>query len=44
MRGEWKVEGGTVIGLVSDQQPVKETPKTEDAPKKRTRKTKGDRE
>lgn len=42
---ERKVKGGTIVGLVGEQPPVEEeTPKTEDAPKKRTRKTKGESE
>ena len=45
MQGEWKVEGGTVIGLVADKKDEKAEPtKTENAPKKRTRKTKGESE
>lgn len=35
MQGEWKVEGGTVIGLVADKKDEKpEEPKTEPKPKK----------
>lgn len=35
MQGEWKVEGGTVIGLVADKKPEQpEEPKAEPKPKK----------
>lgn len=35
MNGEWKVEGGVVIGLVADTKPEKaEPPKAEPKPKK----------
>ena len=42
---EQKIKGGTIVGLVGEPKPVEEeAPKTEDAPKKRTRKTKGESE
>ncbi len=41
-RQEKRIEGGTVIGIVDE--PAKDESKTESAPKKRTRKTKGESE
>ena len=41
---ERKVKGGTIVGLVGERPPEVETPKTEEEPKKRTRKTKGESE
>lgn len=39
---ERKVEGGTIVGFIDEKPPVEKTPKAENAPKKRTRKTKGE--
>ena len=41
MKGEWQVPGGTVIGLVADEEPKKETPEQAPAevkPKKTAKK------
>lgn len=44
MRGaEQRIRGGLIVGFVAEEKPAEE-PKTEEAPKKRTRKTKGESE